>query len=123
MEINVKQIFEHTLADAGILTGSKDFLPLDEAIVVGDQSDVVKYTKSCDTIISNLIKHAGALAAKLRSQPLSTQELELVKTIFTNTSAARSYIIFASKTKEIIRAEEAITQAVQLLNKSNFKGL
>jgi hypothetical protein len=54
---------------------------------------------------------------------LSTQELELVKTIFTNTSAARSYIIFANKTKEIIRAEEAITQAVQLLNKSNFKGL
>lgn len=123
MHVDIRQIFEQTLAEAGLLTESEAFMMLDEAVIITSQTDIAKYTKACDTIISHLIKHAGTLAGKLRTQPLTNQELELVKTIFTNTSNARSHIVFANKTKEIIHAEEAIEQAVQLLNKSNFKGL
>lgn len=123
MNVDIRQIFEQTLAEAGLLTESVAFMMLDEAVIITSQTDIAKYTKACDMIISHLIKHAGTLASKLRTQPLTPQELELVKTIFTNTSIARSYIVFANKTKEIIPAEEAIEQAVQLLNKSNFRGL
>ena len=123
MYVDIKQIFEQTLAEAGLLTESEAFMMLDEAVIITSQTDIAKYTKACDMIISHLIKHAGSLAGKLRTQPLTNQELELVKTIFTNTSNARSHIVFANKAKEIIHAEEDIEQAVQLLNKSNFKGL
>lgn len=123
MYVDIKQIFEQTLAEAGLLTESEAFMMLDEAVVITSQTDIAKYTKACDMIISHLIKHAGTLASKLRTQPLTNQELELVKTIFTNTSNARSLIVFANETKEIIHAEDAFEQAVQLLNKSNFKGL
>ena len=123
MKINIKQIFEQALSEAGVLTESDAYMLLDEAVAVINPADVVKYTKACDTIITHLIKQAGVLANKLRAQPLSSQELELIKTIFTNTNAARSHLVFANKSTDILRAEEAIEQATQLLNKSNFKGL
>ena len=123
MELDIRAIFEQTLSEAGMLTEAEAFQLLDEAIIINDRADIAKYTKACDTIIMHLLKTAGTYAAKLRSQSLTRTELELVKTIFQNCSDARSHIVFANKASEIIHAEEAVEQAVQLLNKSNFKGL
>lgn len=123
MKINIKQIFEQALSEAELLTEAEAYMILDEGVAVINQADVAKYTDACDTIIAHLIKQAGVLANKLRVHPLSSRELELIKTIFTNTSAARSHLVFANKSTDILRAEEAIEQATKLLNKSNFKGL
>lgn len=123
MEVDVSRIFQATLASAGILTECQAFSMLDEAVLINNASDIASYTKACDTIITHLIKQVGVIVQKLRTQPLTNQEMELIKTIFNNCSAARSYIIQANKSNEIIHAEDAMANAVQLLTKSNFRGL
>lgn len=121
--INIKEIFEQELATSGLMTESQAFELLDEAIIITNGADVVKYTKACDTIIAHLIKTAGAYAAKLRTAPLTSTELKLVQDIFAKVSEARSYLVDAASTTDIMRQEESLEQATRLLQKSNFKGL
>lgn len=65
--IDVQQIFEQELAMVGLMTESQAFDLLDEAIIINNSTDVVKYTKACDVIIAHLIKTAGTYATKLRT--------------------------------------------------------
>lgn len=121
--INIKEIFEQELVSAGLMTESQAFELLDEAIIINSSADVVKYTKACDVIIAHLIKTAGTYAAKLRTAPLTNTELRLVQDIFAKVSEARSHLVAAAGTADIMRQEEFLEQATRLLQKANFKGL
>lgn len=121
--IDVQQIFEQELASAGLMTESQAFDLLDEAIIINSSADVAKYTKACDVIIAHLIKTAGTYAAKLRTAPLTNTELRLVQDIFAKVSEARSHLVAAAATTDIMHQEEFLEQATRLLQKANFKGL
>ena len=123
MTINVQQIFEQEMAMVGLMTESQAFDLLDEAIIINNSTDVVKYTKACDVIIAHLIKTAGTYAAKLRTAPLTNTELRLVQDLFAKVSEARSHLVAAAATTDIMHQEEFLEQATRLLQKANFKGL
>ena len=106
--INIKEIFEQELVSAGLMTESQAFELLDEAIIINSSADVVKYTKACDVIIAHLIKTAGTYAAKLRTAPLTNTELRLVQDIFAKVSEARSHLVAAAATTDIMRDRKSV---------------
>jgi len=40
MNVDIRQIFEQTLAEAGLLTESEAFMMLDEAVIITSQTDI-----------------------------------------------------------------------------------
>lgn len=113
--LNIENILESQL-----LTESQAYL-LIEDVYIKSPNDIARYTKACDVIMSHLLKTAGTIVSKLRTTPLSKKELALVFKILQNVSDARSHIIAANRSYDMIRAEDSMEAATALLKKHNFE--